>query len=209
MTGKNLVCIIDAGVRRAWNKSAEVNTEAAEVPVPVQKILRLWQRKTRRSSTRVWERGRTRGTCRLQRRSERDRKWQKGEAECRLKSQRSEKALSLSPCWLLLPVKMRPAFPRSSCHKISLWADVFDSEFGHVSRGALLEYAPVIGIFGSWVIEVPFVVVVIQSVSLVFPAFEMGKQKYGCHSLTPSLVLLLRSSQSYETEHILSRRRCW
>lgn len=69
-------------------------------------------------------------------------------------------------------------------------------------------YVPVIGIFGSRVIEVPFAVVVIQSVSSVVPALEMGKQ-YGCHSLTLSLVLLLRSSLSYETEHILSRRRCW
>lgn len=68
-------------------------------------------------------------------------------------------------------------------------------------------YAPVVGIFGSCVIEVLFAVV-IQSVSSVVPAFEMGKQS-GCHSLTPSLVLLLRSSLSYETEHILSRRRRW
>lgn len=68
-------------------------------------------------------------------------------------------------------------------------------------------YASVVGIFGSWVTEVPFAVA-IQSVSSVVPAFEMGKQ-YGCHSLTASLVLLLRSSLCYETEHILSRRRCW
>lgn len=121
----------------------------------LKKIPRLWQRRARSSTTGVWERGGTRGTCRLQRRSERDMKWQEGEAECRLKSQRSAKALSLSPCWLLLPVTVWPAFRHSSCHKISLWADVFDSEFGHVSRGARLDscsccwYFSLLGHWGS------------------------------------------------------------